>query len=92
MSTRKKSMPNITMYSTTTCPYCEQAQALLSSKGKQVNKILIDQLPHELETMIARTGRRTVPQIFIGDTYVGGFTDLHQLDQSGRLDQLFLPA
>jgi glutaredoxin 3 len=49
---------------------------------------MIDQLPHELHNMIARTGRRTVPQIFIDDLHVGGFSDLHQLDQAGRLDQL----
>jgi glutaredoxin 3 len=81
-------MPTITMYSTGTCPYCVQAQSLLDRKGATVNKVMIDQLPHELHNMIARTGRRTVPQIFIDDLHVGGFSDLHQLDQTGRLDQL----
>ena len=81
-------MTAISMYSTGTCPYCVQAESLLNRKGVEVNKIMIDQLPHELHNMIARTGRRTVPQIFIDDLHVGGFSDLHQLDQAGRLDRL----
>jgi glutaredoxin 3 len=84
-------MPHITMYSSNTCPYCVQAQALFDRKGVTVNKIMIDQTPLELTNMIERTGRRTVPQIFIGETYVGGFTDLHKLEQSGQLDQLLQP-
>lgn len=81
-------MPTISMYSTGTCPYCVQAESLLDRKGAKVNKVMIDQLPQELHNMIARMGRRTVPQIFIDDLHVGGFSDLHQLDQTGRLDQL----
>jgi len=81
-------MPEITMYSTGTCPYCVQAQLLLDRKGVEVNKVMIDQRPQEFEQMLARTGRRTVPQIFIDDLHVGGFSDLHQLEQTGQLDQL----
>lgn len=81
-------MPTITMYSTTTCPYCVQAELLLGRKDVQVNKIMIDQSPQELENMLTRSGRRTVPQIFIDDLHVGGFSDLYQLDQTGGLDRL----
>ncbi len=81
-------MPTITMYSTTTCPYCVQAELLLDRKDVQVNKIMIDQSPQELENMLTRSGRRTVPQIFIDDLHVGGFSDLYQLDQTGGLDRL----
>ncbi len=81
-------MSNISMYSTTTCPYCERAQALFERKGLQVNKILVDQSSQEFDTMISRTGLRTVPQIFIGEHHVGGFTDLYRLEQNGELEQL----
>ncbi len=81
-------MSNISMYSTATCPYCERAEALFERKGVQINKILVDQSPQEFETMMARTGLRTVPQIFIGEHHVGGFTDLYRLDQSGELEQM----
>lgn len=81
-------MSNINMYSTSTCPYCEHAQALLERKGVEVNKILVDQSVEEFNTMIARTGLRTVPQIFIGERHVGGFTDLYRLEQNGELEQL----
>lgn len=81
-------MSNINMYSTSTCPYCERAQALLERKGVEVNKILVDQSVEEFNTMIARTGLRTVPQIFIGERHVGGFTDLYRLEQNGELEQL----
>jgi glutaredoxin 3 len=83
-------MAEITMYSTGTCPYCVQAQTLLERKGVTVNKIMVDQQPQELELMIARSGRRTVPQIFINEKHVGGFSELHQLDQAGQLDTLLL--
>lgn len=81
-------MPTITMYSTTTCPYCVQAELLLDRKDVHINKIMIDQSPQELEKMLTRSGRRTVPQIFIDDLHVGGFSDLYQLDQTGGLDRL----
>jgi len=81
-------MSNITMYSTSTCPYCERAQALLERKGLQVHKILLDQSIQEFDAMLARTGQRTVPQIFIGEHHVGGYTDLYRFEQNGELDQL----
>jgi len=77
------------MYSTAVCPYCVRAEQLLSSKGvTDIEKIRIDLNPEEREKMMARTNRRTVPQIYIGDTHVGGFDDLAALDRAGGLDPL----
>lgn len=82
-------MTKITMYSTQVCPYCVMAERLLLSKGVTITeKILVDQDPVRREEMMIRTGRRTVPQIFIGDTHVGGFDDLSALDKAGKLDPL----
>jgi glutaredoxin 3 len=79
-------MSNVVMYSTAVCPYCVQAERLLASKGvKDITKIRVDQDPARRDEMIARTGRRTVPQIFIGDTHVGGYDDLAALDRAGGL-------
>jgi len=83
----------VTMYSTAVCPYCLQAERLLASKGvKDITKIRVDQDPARRDEMIARTGRRTVPQIFIGDTHVGGFDDLAALDHAGKLAPLLAGA
>jgi glutaredoxin 3 len=77
------------MYSTRVCPYCVMAEKLLQKKGvAQLEKILIDVDPAQRETMMARTGRRTVPQIYIGDHHVGGYDDLAALDRAGKLDEL----
>jgi glutaredoxin 3 len=77
------------MYSTRVCPYCVMAEKLLQKKGvAQLEKILIDVDPAQRETMMARTGRRTVPQIYIGDHHVGGYDDLSALDRAGKLDAL----
>lgn len=82
-------MNTVTMYSKGTCPYCVHAEQLLKLKGvSNLIKIKIDENPAEMETMIARTGRRTVPQIYIGDTHVGGFDDLAALDRAGKLEPL----
>lgn len=82
-------MPDITMYSTATCPYCVNAERLLKSKGVEVtHKIRIDLEPERRAEMMERTGRRTVPQIFIGSHHVGGFDDLYALDKAGGLDAL----
>ena len=82
-------MANITMYSTAVCPYCINAERLLKNKGAEVTqKIRIDLEPERRAEMMERTGRRTVPQIFIGDTYVGGFDDLYALERVGELDKL----
>lgn len=82
-------MPEITMYSTAVCPYCVNAERLLNSKGvTQITKIRIDLEPERRAEMMQRTGRRTVPQIYIGERHVGGFDDLYALDRAGELDEL----
>ncbi|QLG89291.1 glutaredoxin 3 [Chitinibacter bivalviorum] len=85
-------MSTITMYSTRSCPFCVQAENLLARKGLAVNKILVDQNQDEFVTMVERTARRSVPQIFIGERHVGGFTDLVAIDQSGQLAQWLASA
>jgi len=81
--------PNVLMYSTGVCPYCLRAEQLLKSKGvTQIEKVRIDLDAARREEMMQRTGRRTVPQIYIGATHVGGYDDLVALDQAGRLDAL----
>lgn len=77
------------MYSTAVCPYCVMAERLLKSKGvEQIEKIRVDLQPEQRAEMMQKTGRRTVPQIYIGDTHVGGFDDLSALDHAGKLDPL----
>lgn len=86
-------MSNVVMYSTAVCPYCVQAERLLASRGvKDITRIRVDQDPAQRDEMIARTGRRTVPQIFIGDTHVGGYDDLAALDRAGGLVPLLAAA
>ena len=82
-------MARVIMYSTAVCPYCVRAEQLLRRKGiAAIEKVRIDLEPERRQEMIERTGRRTVPQIFIGDTHVGGCDDLHELDRQGKLDPL----
>jgi glutaredoxin 3 len=82
-------MAKVIMYCTAVCPYCNMAERLLTRKGvTQIEKIRVDLDPARREEMMARTGRRTVPQIYIGDYHVGGFDDLSALDQEGKLDAL----
>ena len=82
-------MPNITMYSTAVCPYCVRAERLLRAKGvTEIDKIRVDLDTARRIEMMERTGRRTVPQIFIGDTYVGGCDELYDLEHEGRLTAL----
>jgi glutaredoxin 3 len=82
-------MPKITMYATAVCPYCVAAERLLRAKGvSEIDKIRIDLEPGLREAMMQKTGRRTVPQIYIGDTHVGGFDELSALDAAGKLDPL----
>ncbi|AIL32096.1 glutaredoxin 3 [Basilea psittacipulmonis] len=79
----------VTIYYRPTCPYCQKAFALLESKGvTNITKIDISSLPSERDVMIERSGRTTVPQIFIGTTHVGGCDDLYALDAQGKLDTL----
>jgi len=83
--------PRILMYSTRICPYCIRAEQLLAKKGiaaDQIEKIRVDDHPEQRAEMMRITGRRTVPQIFIGDRHVGGFDDLAELDAAGELDPL----
>lgn len=83
----------VTMYSTAVCPYCVMAERLLKAKGvEQIEKIRVDLDPAVREAMMTKTGRRTVPQIYIGETHVGGFDDLSALDRAGKLDALLNPA
>lgn len=80
---------HVTLYSTAVCPYCVRAERLLEAKGvTAIEKIRVDLDPEQRMRMMERTGRRTVPQIYIGDTHVGGFDDLYALDQAGGLEPL----
>ena len=82
-------MVKFIMYSTAVCPYCQMAERLLTSKGvRDIDKIRIDLDPRKREEMMEKTGRRTVPQIYIGETHVGGFDELSKLDRAGGLDAL----
>lgn len=82
-------MNHVLMYSTGVCPYCLRAEALLKARGVEaIEKVRVDLEPARRDEMVARTGRRTVPQIFIGDKHVGGFDDLSTLDREGKLATL----
>lgn len=79
-------MSKVIMYTTGSCPYCLRAESLLTSKGvEEIEKIRIDLKPEQRAEMMEKTGRRTVPQIYIGETHVGGFDDLALLDRKGEL-------
>jgi glutaredoxin 3 len=82
-------MARIMMYSTGVCPYCQMAERLLRSKGvSEIDKVRVDLEPERRVEMMEKTGRRTVPQIYIGETHVGGYDDLAALDRAGGLDPL----
>lgn len=82
-------MATVTMYCTAVCPYCIRAEMLLKQRGvTDIDKIRIDIQPEQRAVMMERTGRRTVPQIYIGDTHVGGYDDLAALDRAGGLTPL----
>ncbi len=81
-------MPAITLYTTGWCPYCARAKALLDRKGAIYTEIDIEADAAKRAEMMERSGRRTVPQIFIGDRHIGGCDDLHALDAAGDLDPL----
>lgn len=86
-------MQAVKMYTTAVCPYCIRAKQLLKARGvEDIEEIRIDQLPAERDQMMAITGRRTVPQIFIGNTHVGGCDDLVALDAQGGLMPLLQAA
>jgi glutaredoxin 3 len=83
----------VVMYSTTVCPYCQMAERLLKARGvEHIEKILIDREPGRRQEMMTRTGRRTVPQVFIGEQHIGGFDDLSALDRQGGLVPLLQTA
>lgn len=81
-------MKPVTVYSTHVCPYCVRAKALLDRKHVPYTDIMVDQDPAKLAEMMQKSGRRTVPQIFVGEQHVGGCDDLYALDRSGGLDPL----
>ena len=81
------------MYCTATCPFCIAAENLLVGKGAgAIDKVRVDLEPQRRAEMTAKTGRTSVPQIWIGETYVGGCDDLHALDRAGKLEALLSPA
>ncbi|MCC7039395.1 MAG: glutaredoxin 3 [Burkholderiales bacterium] len=89
MSTTPDPAVPVTMYSTGVCPYCVRAESFLKSKGvTTIAKVRIDLDPARRAEMMERTGRRTVPQIYVGDVHVGGFDDLVALDRAGKLAPL----
>jgi len=81
-------MAKVVMYTTAVCPFCINAKHLLEGKGVAFDEIRVDRDPSLREKMMADSGQRTVPQIWVGDTHVGGFTDLWALDKSGKLDDM----
>lgn len=86
-------MPSIKMYCTAVCPYCLMAERLLTAKGvSRIDKIRVDLEPGKRVEMMEKTGRRTVPQIYIGESHVGGYDDLAALDRAGGLDPLLARA
>lgn len=86
-------MPKVTIYTTAFCPYCHSAKALLRRKNVDFSEIDVSYDPEERQRMTAKAhGRRTVPQIFIGETHVGGSDELHALDRQGKLDPLLAGA
>ena len=85
--------PRVLMYSTAVCPYCVRAEQLLRARGvTEIEKVRIDLDPERRAEMMEKTGRRTVPQIYIGDTHVGGCDELVALDHAGKLLQLLAAA
>jgi glutaredoxin 3 len=81
-------MAKVLMYLTASCPYCQSADRLLQQKGAAVEKIRVDLEPTRRAEMMQKSGRRTVPQIWIGGRHIGGCDDLHELERAGKLDPL----
>jgi glutaredoxin 3 len=87
------STSEVVMYSTTWCGYCQRARGLLQRKGVDIREIKVDEDPSQREVMVQKSGgRRTVPQIFIGERHVGGYDDLAALERAGELDKLLSVA
>ena len=85
-------MAKVTMYATRFCPYCMAARRLFESKSVEYDEIAVDSAPELRSEMMAKSGRHTVPQIWVGDTHVGGFDDVYYLEQQGELDALLAQA
>jgi glutaredoxin 3 len=81
-------MARVVMYATAACPFCQSAERLLIAKGAAIDKIRIDLEPERRAEMMKKSGRRTVPQIWIGERHIGGCDDLYALDRQGGLDPL----
>ncbi|BFM18406.1 glutaredoxin 3 [Maricurvus nonylphenolicus] len=81
-------MSQVVIYTTRICPYCIRAKQLLQSKGVEFNEISVDAQPELRLEMMQKSGRRTVPQIWVGETHVGGFDDLWAMDRAGKLEPL----
>lgn len=81
-------MAEVLMYCTRACPYCRMALRLLEKKGAEIKTIQVDDMPEQRAEMTRITGRTSVPQIFIGETHVGGYSELSELDLAGRLDSM----
>ena len=82
-------MSKVLMYSTAVCPFCVRAEQLLKRKGvTEIEKVRVDLDPDRREEMMRKTGRRTVPQVYIGATHVGGCDELYELERQGKLDSL----
>ena len=81
-------MTQVLMYCTAACPFCQSAERLLEQKGARVEKVRVDLEPGRRDEMMQKSGRRTVPQIWIGERHVGGCDDLYALDREGGLDPL----
>ena len=85
-------MPIVQMYATAFCPYCVRARRLLKRKGVEFEEIRVDKDTDQMQTMIQRSHRTTVPQIFIGERHIGGYDDMAALDQAGKLDPMLTEA
>jgi glutaredoxin 3 len=81
-------LAKVLMYLTAACPFCQSADRLLQEKGAEVEKVRVDLEPARRAEMLRRSGRRTVPQIWIGERHIGGCDDLYALDRAGKLDPL----
>jgi glutaredoxin 3 len=85
-------MPKVLMYCTSACPFCQAAERLLLEKGVKIDKVRVDLEPARRAEMMQKSGRRTVPQIWIGERHIGGCDDLYDLDRQGGLDPLLKAA
>lgn len=83
-------MKPVTIYTTPTCPYCRAAKALLDEKGVDYNEINVESNSERRSEMMSRSGRRSVPQIFVGETHVGGCDDLYELERQGGFESLLV--